>query len=254
MERNISLSVPKKLRYKYVYMKRSNILTIIVFLTAFTFIFQGCKKELSQKAVKSHKELGFFHYDQGRDREAIEELKKAILDNAADPEVYYKLASAYNNEEMVSDAISMYKKAIELNPHHPEAYYELGLIYIDEGMCEEGLNTLKKAQNISPQADDISYTLGDAYYECGKINEAIVVWESLLKNNPADSILHYNLAMAFRDKGDVHRAISACNKALAIDPNDTEVKKLLEQLTKNNKAGSIHSTGKTNKKAVKKKK
>jgi hypothetical protein len=60
--------------------------------------------------------------------------------------------------------------------------------------------------------------------------------------------------MAFRDKGDVHRAISACNKALAIDPNDTEVKKLLEQLTKNNKAGSIHSTGKTNKKAVKKKK
>jgi len=87
------------------------------------FILEGCKKELPQTGVskpeqakvkKGHKELGLELYEKGKNAEAIAELKKAIADNTADAEVYYKLASVYYDEEMTNDAINMYKKVIEI--------------------------------------------------------------------------------------------------------------------------------------------
>ena len=96
----------------------------------------GCKKELPPASVgkseqakvkKGHRELGLELYEKGKNPEAIAEFTKAIADNTANVEVYFKLASAYYTEEMTNDAIAMYKKIIEIEPNHVEAHYELGL-------------------------------------------------------------------------------------------------------------------------------
>ena len=98
--------------------KRLGILSVSgLFLICVTlYSLQGCKKESppagGEKSVistsgiqKGHKELGLAFYEKGKSIEAIEEFKKAIADNTADVEVYYKLASAYYDEEMINDAI-----------------------------------------------------------------------------------------------------------------------------------------------------
>ena len=96
----------------------------LVFSMQCFFILEGCKKELPQTGVskpgqakveKGHRELGLGLYEKGKNAEAIAEFKKAIADNTANVEVYYKLASACYDEEMTNDAINMYKKLLRQN-------------------------------------------------------------------------------------------------------------------------------------------
>lgn len=231
---------------------RSNMVVLggLSLLVMVFFGLQGCKKESPQvakerpvvvtKAVaavpkQGHKEIGLSLYKEGKNEEAIAELKKAIADNTANVEVYYKLACAYYDEELTDDAIQTYKKTLEMDPKHVEAHYDLGLIYIDEEMYDSGIKELQKVLELDPQHEDALYSLGDAYYECKKVDEAIKTWETLLKDEPSDSILHYNLGLAYRDKGLKNQAISMAEKAIALDPQNDEAKELLKQITSKTK-------------------
>jgi len=225
------------------------------------FILEGCKKELPQTGVsktgqtnikKGHKEIGLALYEKGKKAEAITEFKKAVADNTANVEVYYKLASACNDEEITNDAIAMYKKVLEIEPNHVEARYDLALVYLDEGLCEEGIRELKKVLEIDSKYEDAYYRLGDAYYDCNRKDDAVEVWKTLLKDNPEDSILHYNLGVVYRDKKQTKDAISELQKAIASDPKDDDARTLLKQLTVNKQG--IKSTGNIkNKKKTEKK-
>ncbi|TVM04353.1 MAG: hypothetical protein CV087_00205 [Candidatus Brocadia sp. WS118] len=233
----------------------------VFFLCIISCSFQGCKKEpsrttgeetlLSTGTTKGHKELGLSLYENGKNREAIEEFKKALADNPGDAEVCFELASAYSDEEMIDDAITMYKRVIELEPNHIEAHYNLGFILLDKGSCAEGIEELKKVLEIDPKYEDISYSLADAYYDCKKVDDAIVIWESLLKEDPDDKVLHYNLGVAYRDKGQLERALTEAEKALAGDVKDADARKLFRQLTQ--KRGK-KSSGKSKKTTEKKEK
>lgn len=203
----------------------------------------GCKKESPRAQVektvlsnsgtqKGHKEIGLALYEKGENAGAIEEFKKTITDNTADVTVYFALASAYSDEEMVREAIGAYTKVVELEPNHIEAHYNLGFILLDEGSCEEGIKELKKVSEIDPTYEDILYSLGDAYYGCKKIDDAIGTWKTLLLNDPDDSVLHYNLGLAYRDKGQRELAMSEAEKAIACNPKNEDAKKLFQQLTR----------------------
>ena len=242
----------------------SSLSTRGVFLICIIFcgLAAGCKKELPPASVgkseqakvkKGHRELGLELYEKGKNTEAIAEFKKAIADNTANVEVYFKLASAYYDEEMTHDAIDMYKKIIEIEPNHVEAHYELGLVYVEEGLCDDGIGELKKVLEIDPKYEDAYYSLGDAYYDCNRKDDALKVWKTLLKDNPEDSIFHYNLGVIYRDKGQFKNAILELQKAIASDPNNDNAKKLLQQLT--TKKQRVKSTGdiKKNKKKAEKK-
>lgn len=237
--------------------KRTSIrgISVIFFLCITACSLQGCKREAPQangeKAVlstgikKGHKEVGLSLYEKGENREAIEELKQALTDSPDDVEVYFKLASAYSDEEMTDDAILMYKKVVELEPNRIGAHYDLGFILIDKGLCDEGIAELRKVVELDPRYEDVSYSLGDVYYDCKKVDDAIALWESLLKEDPDDKILHYNLGVAYRDKGQLDRAISEAEKALAGDVRDADAKKLFRQLTAKKRS---KSSGKSKKK------
>ena len=214
----------------------------LFFLCVTSYSLQGCKKEShradvektavsNSETLKGHKELGLALYEKGKNAEAIEEFKKAITDNPGDVPVYFALASAYSDEEMIREAIDAYKKVIELEPNHIEAHYNLGFILLDEDSCEEGIAELKKVLEIDPTYEDVSYSLGDAYYDCKKIDDAIETWKTLLLNDPNDSVLHYNLGLAYRGKGQRELAMSEVEKAIACDPKNEDAKKLFQQLT-----------------------
>lgn len=214
----------------------------LFFLCVTSCSLQGCKKESprtqADKAVlsssgtqKGHKELGLALYEKGKSAKAIEEFKKAITDNTADVTVYFALASAYSDEEMIREAIGAYTKVIELEPKYIEAHYNLGFILLDEGSCDEGIKELKKVMELDPAYEDVSYSLGDAYYDCKKIDDAIETWKKLLVNDPNDSILHYNLGLAYRDKRQRELAMSEVEKSIACDQKNEDAKKLFQQLT-----------------------
>ena len=118
------------------------------------------RREAHRKAIESHNDdegecraygnLGAVLGWQGRQPEAVEAFRKAIVLQPDRPEVHYGLGLALGEQGKMGEAIPHFRKAIELKADYGEAHANLGFALKGEGEFQEALAALERSRDLLP--------------------------------------------------------------------------------------------------------
>ncbi len=135
-------------------------------------------------AYKEMYDLGVKNALAGRNEEAIEAFKQAILLNPGDGDTYYSLGNVYADSGHLSEAVAAYREAIKLNERDGEAYHNLGVAYLKLGRYGDAVDALIKATSIYPTWAEAHYNLSNAYYKLDQKDAAIAAYKRAVHLRP----------------------------------------------------------------------
>jgi tetratricopeptide (TPR) repeat protein len=163
-------------------------LLLSIFLSGIATL-TGC-----QLGAKSQNSRGVAMYQQGRYAEALQYFEQAKVTDAANPDTYYNLASAYHklgtaskDPKMIDNAERMYNTCLEMSPNHVDCYRGLSILLVDKGQPEKGFTLLKDWAIKNPGLSEPRVELARLHQEFNQnkvaeqyLNEAI----AMDPNNP----------------------------------------------------------------------
>ena len=158
---------------------------------------------LAAQDVATHNQRGVELSAQGRHREAIAELEKALRLAPSHPVVRQNLARAHGNhgavllqQRVFKDAGAQYQAAVELVPKESQFHMGLGLAFLGLQETDRAVDALRQAQGLNPDEVRVYRLLGEAYYHRGDIRDALNTWEEGLRIRPGDRELEGLIARA----------------------------------------------------------
>ena len=152
-----------------------------------------------------------------------ENLEKAmaLIQQAMDHQMAHEL----------DDAIRLYKESIAVCPT-ADAHTYLGWAYSFQGRIDAAIAQCEIAIKVDPEFGNPYNDIGVYLMQQGKFDEAIPWLEKakLAKRYEPRHFPHMNLGRVYLNKEMIHKAIEEFRGALAINPGDTEMARLIEEL------------------------
>lgn len=110
-----------------------------------------------QATLRAHPEdaatrvkLAWFFVFQGRQDEALEQVKAALLAKPDSDQAHYALGFWYLNRDRLDDAWQEFQTTLKLNPQDGQAYGNLGLVAMKQRRLREAAAFLREALRINP--------------------------------------------------------------------------------------------------------
>ncbi len=145
--------------------------------------------------------LGAIAHQQGRHREAVDCIQRAIeIHEAAIParppnaHAYNNLGEAQRALGNSADARACYQRALAIRPDYAEAHYHMGLTLEDEGRHEDAIACYRKALALKPALQLARYNLGVALKGQSRVDEAAACFEQVLRLDPDNEFAKFSLA------------------------------------------------------------
>ena len=126
-----------------------------------------------QKRAINHINLGKTLRKRGMDEKALQEFRKAVDLDTANPEGHIFLGLALLNQKEIEQALQHLKKGIELDSRSIDARIGLGRVYRMKGQTNKALEVLQAGPSLCPDSAVIHLELGIIYESLGKTNEAL---------------------------------------------------------------------------------
>ena len=95
----------------------------------------------------------------GKEKEAIENFKKAIALNPQSPELFYNLGKVYDSLKEYKEAIRCYDIALKIWPDFAQARFNKATALADLGLNEEAVVEYRYAQKLMPDMELLSGNL-----------------------------------------------------------------------------------------------
>jgi Flp pilus assembly protein TadD len=180
---------------------------------------------------------GKYLQNEGRFRESIEYLERALAGRPNNPWILSLLGQAWRCLGKWEEARKYYLDAMRQDPDEDLAgVVNSGLAHVAAqlGDWSEAARCWRKAAMRRSWDEEIWYNLGDALLHVGDYHGAIKALKKNLRlgcEQPAWS--YYDMARCYQQLGDIRLARAYCEKAFECAPNDEaaiELKKELEQV------------------------
>ena len=145
-------------------------------------------------------------------------------------------AEIYKKEKKFDDAAGAYEAAAAADPDSPDPYYQLGMMYQSNELYDEAFAAFEKALTADPKATNALYQIGRTGVISGEnLDRAVSALEQYLQTEPPAgqptlANAHWRLGMCYELKGDLEKARSEFEAALALNPEDENAKKALDNL------------------------
>src|SRR5215831_17871805 len=183
-----------------------------------SFKFTDDKNVDSQKALSAYHQAVEKHR-QGKDLEAIADLKQAVALNPGFAEAYNSLCVVYDALNQQGDAITNLKHVITLDPGYAAAHYHLGQLYDKDGLYELAQESLKRAIAVRPEYASAYNELGFSYSIAGRFDEAIAAFREAVRLAPGEAHFQGNLGTAHYLAGHYPEAIASLSRAIDQKPD-----------------------------------
>ena len=147
---------------------------------------------------------------------------------------YAALALTSGKMGKLDEAVAYSLTAIRKRPVGTDgahAHSNLALIYKQKGQLDKAMQHLTEAIQLDPHSQGPYYNLGVLLYEQGQLDEAIDTCRKGIHFAPQSFNLHFSLGIYLKTQGHDQQAIKSLKAALGINPNATEAKRLLEELS-----------------------
>jgi len=103
--------------------------------------------------------LGIGYIKNGKDAEAVTELKKAVTIKPGLWKAYYYLGGIYLKKNRLSEAGEEFAKALKLKPGMPEIYNALGIVYFKMGKVDAATAYFQASLRINPLNEQVNAIL-----------------------------------------------------------------------------------------------
>jgi tetratricopeptide (TPR) repeat protein len=140
------------------------------------------------------------------------------------------LADQYLQLGDVSKARAMCQEALEHNPNLTTPRVVLARYHLDEKRPVEAIKLLEPAFAQNRENPQILLTLGDAHFEVKNYQRAAELFEAAIILRPPTTSLYNALAVSYAQQGNSEKAIQYLERSLELDPNQEQVKTLIEQI------------------------
>jgi tetratricopeptide (TPR) repeat protein len=166
--------------------------------------------------------LGLNLIKQKRYKEAIEQLEKAIANKVDSKEIYFTLASAYEELQELNKAAENYLQYIQTEPPNVWiSWRNLAQIYIKLNQTEKAIAAYREALKLRPDDISCNYNLAKLLASLEQYEEADSVYKKLIAINERDAVTYYGQIMQMYDQaGKYDQAIEAAKKIIELNPKN----------------------------------
>jgi type IV pilus assembly protein PilF len=149
----------------------------------------GRALELDSYLTDAHNLLGAVYANTNRPAEAEREFRTALASPAyPTPEmVYLNLALLYSSQGRNDEAISNLRSAVEISPKYYQAHFELASLLDREGNIEEAAREYEVALPAYRNVGEFHYRLGFAYFRLGERSKARESLERAISVSPGSN-------------------------------------------------------------------
>lgn len=162
---------------------------------------------------------------------SIDNFNFATKLEPTNPVILTELGKIYAATEQYNPAEESFKKAVFLKDDYFEAKFNLAKLYNDQGRYAEALIGLA---DLETKYDDstVFYEEGRAYFNQKQFERSIEKLKRALATSPNHANALYSLASAYSQLGEKKEAIYYFKRVLQLNPENSEVKKNIEDLEK----------------------
>ena len=165
------------------------------------------------------------------------EVQAAIAKAKQSPDDFdaqIKAAEMYYQIERFDDAIGLYKRANQLKPEDREIVVQLGNVNFDGSHYDEAEKWYVQALAKKPDDVNVRTDLGLTFVfrDPPNYDRAIQEFNRSLETDPNHIQTLQNLTVAFTKKGDAAKASSALARLEAVDPKNSAISKLKDDISK----------------------
>jgi Flp pilus assembly protein TadD len=168
---------------------------------------------------------------QGRGKDAVTLLARALDVRPQDESLLYALGTAYERQGDVDNAIHCMRKLLEANPRHAPAMNFIGYVLAERGReLEEAEDLVLQALALRPDEASFLDSLGWLYYRRGDYERAVSVLERATALAPDEPVINDHLGDAYMAVSKKMKAVDAFQRALEAlrqlsDPPDDPAQK-----------------------------
>ncbi|MGA1863995.1 MAG: tetratricopeptide repeat protein [bacterium] len=163
--------------------------------------------------------LGVALIEQGRTKEGIDNLYKALQIKHDYAEAHKNLGIALVSQGKLDEAISHYEEALNISPDSEILHNNIGIALFKKGAIENSIAHFSEAIRIWPGYVRAHNNIGIALASQGNLQEAILHYKSALNIKPDYAEAHFNMGIALEKLGKNEEAILHYNEAIRIKPD-----------------------------------
>ena len=178
----------------------------------------------------AHVNLGLFEARQGRTGEAASAYRTALRLDPGSVRAATNLADLLRAQERDAEGEKVLREALARAWEKPPLQHALGLLLVRRGEKAQGLALLAEAAAGAPRVSRYAYVHAVGLHGEGRVDEAIAHLTEARKHFPNDRDTLQALVLWQRDRHGPAAAVPWAEKLLALDPEDAEVRALLQQL------------------------
>jgi tetratricopeptide (TPR) repeat protein len=191
---------------------------VIIILFIFSSICKGQETPLDQQL------------DGLTPKPRIAYLKYLIKEKGGDPDIYFHLGLAFQEQMEGDSAIFYYEKAIAEDSVMFKAFANMGVLHDNMGNYLGAIRNYRKAIELQPGAVLPNSHIAHLYYRMDNYETAIEYLTKALKNNPEHPQPHFYLAIFFWDSLMYQEAINEWEMVIKLAPEDYLAQKAKENI------------------------
>ncbi len=176
------------------------------------------RARVAPRATAAHSSLAMVLAQEGRQDEAIQQLRLATGIDPGEAEILRQLGTALDRSGRRDEAIDSFRRSLEIAPDSAAAHCELGRLLADGDRTDEAIEHFRRACKLAPESAASFCNLGLALEKKGRLDEAVDRFEQALRVEPDNASTHNLLAQALFLQGKAEPGIGHLRRALQLDP------------------------------------
>jgi Tfp pilus assembly protein PilF len=180
---------------------------------------------------EAYSNLGRLLAAKGYTARAIEIYNVGLLHSPADPTLLTNLGYEYQQIGDINKAISSYRQALTSSPNFSQALINLAFLKLDQNQQYECQTLLKKAEQQRKYSSEFYSSIADAYLVRQYPKKAIEYYKkAFLMSPPNAAQIQNNMGAAFLQDNNPEAALQHFILASTISPNDPNIQQNITNL------------------------
>ena len=183
---------------------------------------------------KTHLLMGFLFNELGKEKEAINCFRNAILIQPDYTEAYVQLGQIYHSK-LDTMAVTYYDNALQISPNNELVLYNKAVFYQETANWNKSLVAYADLLNVSPFHANAHYNLGFIHMELKLFDVAVNNFSDAIYSDNLFYEAYYSRGVCHETLGNIMQAEVDYKRAIEIDSNYVYAIEALQELQEKNK-------------------
>jgi len=166
----------------------------------------------------TYQRLALIALHEGRPGDAVENLRRSLSIEPADPVCLNNLGNVLRESGRVRESVSAYSQALAHRPHYPNALYNLAGALALLGECSNAIAAYRDLLLLTPDDAQAWNALGLSLLEIRDLTESKKALEEALRLKPKDADILNELGVVHQFEGDLETAGRLYLESIQSDP------------------------------------